>query len=94
MTFSNSLSLLLTIKGTVSSVPLFVNHETGKCEGRKSYAEIDIDMVNEAKRLRRKNPKTGRRRSLRRISKELFLQGYMTSKSTAFSAGQIKRLIT
>jgi len=68
--------------------------ETGKCEGRKSYAEIDIDMVNEAKRLRRKNPKTGRRRSLRTISKELFDQGYMTSKSTAFSAGQIKRLIT
>jgi len=68
--------------------------ETGKCEGRKSYSEIDIDMVNEAKRLRRKNPKTGRRRSLRKISKELFLQGYMTSRSTAFSAGQIKRLIT
>ena len=68
--------------------------ETGKCEGRKSYSEIDIDMVNEAKRLRRKNPKTGRRRSLRTISKELFLQGYMTSRSTAFSAGQIKRLIT
>ena len=68
--------------------------ETGKCEGRKSYAEIDIDMVNEAKRLRRKNPKTGKRRSLRTISKELFDQGYMTSRSTAFSAGQIKRLIT
>lgn len=29
----------------------------GKCEGRKSWAEINPDLVREAKRLRRRSPK-------------------------------------
>jgi hypothetical protein len=29
----------------------------GKCEGRKSWAEINPELVKEAKRLRRRSPK-------------------------------------
>jgi DNA invertase Pin-like site-specific DNA recombinase len=44
---------------------------TGKCEGRKSLAEMYPGVVREAKRLSRVNPKTGKRRSLRKIAAEL-----------------------
>src|SRR6266478_2764225 len=40
---------------------------TGKCEGRKSHAELNPDLVREAKRLRRRSPK-GHQRSLRAIA--------------------------
>jgi hypothetical protein len=43
----------------------------GKCEGRKSLAEMYPGVVREAKRLARANPKTGERRSLRKIAAEL-----------------------
>ena len=68
--------------------------ENGKCEGRKSYAETNPALVKEAKRLRRRNPSTGRQRSLRKISQELLELGFKTSTGTAFSAGQIKRLVS
>jgi len=45
--------------------------ERGKCEGRKSLAEMYPAVVREAKRLGRANPKTGERHSLRRIAAEL-----------------------
>ena len=47
----------------------------GKCEGRKSLAEMHPVVVREAKRLGRANPKTGERRSLRKIAKELAKMG-------------------
>ena len=43
----------------------------GKCEGRKSLAEMHPAVVREAKRLGRTNPKSGERRSLRKIAAEL-----------------------
>jgi DNA invertase Pin-like site-specific DNA recombinase len=46
-----------------------------RVEGRKSLAEREPKMVKEAKRLRRKNPRTGKRRSLRQISAELKSMG-------------------
>jgi len=42
----------------------------GKCEGRKSFAERDPELVLAAKRLHRRSPK-GHRRSLREIAREL-----------------------
>jgi DNA invertase Pin-like site-specific DNA recombinase len=42
----------------------------GKCEGRKSWAEINPLLVQEAKRLRRRSPK-GHQRSLREVAAEL-----------------------
>jgi len=68
--------------------------ETGKCEGRKSYQETNPDLVREARRLRRKNPVSGKRKSLQRVSKELFEQGYMTAKGKPFSASQVQRIVT
>jgi DNA invertase Pin-like site-specific DNA recombinase len=44
--------------------------EMGKCEGRKSHAELRPDVVALAKRLHRRTPKRGRM-SLRAISAEL-----------------------
>ena len=43
----------------------------GKCEGRRSHREMNPELVALAKRLRRRNPKTGERRSLRSIAVEL-----------------------
>jgi DNA invertase Pin-like site-specific DNA recombinase len=50
--------------------------EVGKCEGRKSHAEMNPKLVAQAKRLRRVSPKTGERRSLREVSVELEHLGY------------------
>lgn len=66
---------------------------TGKCEGRKGYAETHPELVKVAKRLRRASPKTGKRRSLRAISSELFELGFKTSTGAPFGAKQIKMLI-
>ena len=43
--------------------------ELGKCEGRKSHAELRPEVVLEAKRLRRASPLNGKRRSFRKISR-------------------------
>ena len=67
--------------------------ETGKCEGRKSYQEMNPNLVREAKRLRRRNPKSGKRYSLQRIARELFEQGYKTSTGKPFASTQIARLL-
>ena len=46
---------------------------TGRCEGRKA---VPADVVKEAKRLARKSPRTGERRSLREISAALAASGH------------------
>lgn len=56
----------------------------GKCEGNKRYDETASDIVKVAKRLYRKNPKTGKRRSLRVIADELFRMGYTNRKGKIF----------
>ena len=66
---------------------------TGSCEGRKSYAELNPTLVRETKRLRRKNPKSGKRKSLQRVAKELYEGGYTTAKGNPFSASQVARLV-
>ena len=67
--------------------------ETGKCEGRKSYKELDPSLVREAKRIRRRNPVSGKRKSLQRVAKKLYEGGYMTAKGNPFSASQVARLV-
>lgn len=64
-----------------------------RIEGRKSYAETHPELVREARRLARKSPKTGKARSLRRISAELHALGYSTARGQAFSASQVQRLL-
>lgn len=64
-----------------------------KVEGRKSYAERDPNMVKEAKRLYRRSPKSGERRSLREISVELARAGYMSTTGKPFTAMAVKRMV-
>lgn len=66
--------------------------ETGKCEGRKSWAEINPELVREAKRLRRRNPKTGKQRSFDKVARELEELGYKNSKGDRFSRAAIYKM--
>ena len=65
----------------------------GKCEGRKSYQELDPMLVHQAHRLHRKSPRTGQRRSLRKISTALHGMGFGTANGKQFSASQVQRLV-
>ncbi|MDC0148877.1 recombinase family protein [Rhodospirillales bacterium] len=67
--------------------------ETGKCEGRKSLNESRPDMVREAKRLARRNPKTGKSRSLRTISAELAALGFTRDNEQPYSAMTIRNVL-
>jgi DNA invertase Pin-like site-specific DNA recombinase len=68
-----------------------------KVEGRKSHAERDAkhgtDIVGLAKRLRRANPKTGKRRSLRQISAELAAAGHLNERGRPFNPNSIKAML-
>lgn len=70
-------------------------HRAGKrVEGRKGYDDTNRALVQEAKRLARKSPKTGKARSLREIAAELKELGFATSAGNPFSASQVQRLIS
>lgn len=64
-----------------------------RIEGRKGYDDTHPDVVREAKRLARKNPKTGKVRSLREIATELAQLGHVTRTGKPFSAAQVSRLL-
>ena len=64
----------------------------GKCEGRKSWAEVNPKLVKEAKRLRRRSPK-GHQRSLRNIAAELAKLGYVNERGVQFSASSVRSLL-
>jgi DNA invertase Pin-like site-specific DNA recombinase len=66
--------------------------ETGKCEGRKSHAERNPELVALAKRLHRQKPKGGRR-SLRAISAELAAQGFLNENGRPFAAASVKSML-
>jgi DNA invertase Pin-like site-specific DNA recombinase len=65
---------------------------TGKCGGRKSYAERSPEAVLLAKRLAR-YPIKGRKRSLRNIAAELEAQGHLTATGTRYSAIAISNMV-
>jgi len=64
--------------------------ETGRCEGRKPPSP---ELVREAKRLARKSPKTGKRRSLRTISRELAVAGHNSPTGNPYSHEGIRQLL-
>jgi DNA invertase Pin-like site-specific DNA recombinase len=67
--------------------------EAGKrIEGRKPLSKTEPEMTIEAKRLRRKNPKTGMRRSLRAVSAELAAKGYLNSNGRPYAASSIRNV--
>ena len=61
----------------------------GRCEGRKQVPE---QVVWEARRLARRSPKTGRRRSLRAIAAELARLGHF-GPSGIYHAGSIRHML-
>jgi len=67
--------------------------ETGKCEGRKSHAEARPVAVALAKKLRRANPKTGSRLSLRRVSAVLAEAGHLNERGRPFAAYGVKAMV-
>jgi DNA invertase Pin-like site-specific DNA recombinase len=64
----------------------------GKCEGRKSWSEINPNLVREAKRLRRRSPK-GHRRSLREVASELAKLGYKNERGSVFNAASVASMV-
>lgn len=66
---------------------------TGKCEGRKSHAEARPEAVALAKRLHRKNPKTGERRSLRAIASALAEAGHLNEHDRPFAAKSVRAML-
>jgi len=63
---------------------------TGRCEGRKPVPD---EVVAEARRLARKSPKTGRRRSLRAIAAELAVLGHIGPSGGPYHAGSIRYML-
>jgi hypothetical protein len=64
--------------------------ETGHCEGGTPVAP---EVVVQAKRLARKSPKTGKRRSLREIAKELAAFGHLSRSGQPYGPESIKRML-
>jgi DNA invertase Pin-like site-specific DNA recombinase len=64
-----------------------------KCEGRKSRAEMAPDAVALAKRLYRRHPKTGQRRSLREIARLLTEAGHVNAKGNPYPAAAIRSMV-
>lgn len=67
---------------------------TGKCEGRKSYAEQEggSDLIAMAKRLRRRLPKGGQR-SLREVAAELAKHGKVTASGKPYAASAVASML-
>lgn len=63
-----------------------------KVEGRKSHAELNPELVRQAKRLRRRSPK-GNQRSLREVSAALSQMGFKNASGRSFSASSIKAMV-
>jgi len=66
-----------------------------KVEGRKRIAEWEggIAIVAAAKRLHRRSPKSGERRSLREIADELAREGHTAKHGRPFSPSVVKRMV-
>lgn len=67
--------------------------ENGKCEGRKSHAEMQPELVSEVHRLRRQNPRTGLKRSYRAISRLLAEQNHVNVHGRPYAAASIKAML-
>ena len=65
----------------------------GKCEGRRSHLEMNPQLVALAKRLHRRNPKTGQRLSLRAIAAELASQGLVNMHGRPYAAASIQAMV-
>jgi DNA invertase Pin-like site-specific DNA recombinase len=67
--------------------------EQGKCEGRKGIAEKQPEVVALARKLYRKNPVTGERRSLQTIANRLAAAGFLNSKGNVYQVTAVRRMV-
>jgi hypothetical protein len=67
-----------------------VRAERGRCEGRPPVAD---EVVQAARRLRRRNPRTGEQRSYRAISRELAVVGHLSASGKRYGPESIKRVL-
>lgn len=65
----------------------------GRWVGRKAHAELRPEVVELARKLRRANPKTGKRKTFREISKELATKGHRNRDNKAFNPGSIRSML-
>jgi DNA invertase Pin-like site-specific DNA recombinase len=66
--------------------------DTGKCEGRKTHAELRPEVVALVRRLRRRRPKGGQM-SLRDISASLAVQGHLNERGRPFNAKSVASML-
>ena len=64
-----------------------------RVEGRPGHAKVSPDLVRHARRLARRSPRDGSKRSLRDIAVELEQLGYVSATGRRFGPGQVKRLL-
>ena len=67
---------------------------TGRCEGRKSHVDIHPGLSREVRRLARRNPKTGKVRSLRQIAAELASLGFVANGGRTLSPNVVAGMLT
>jgi DNA invertase Pin-like site-specific DNA recombinase len=68
--------------------------QTGKCEGRKSLRESRPEAVAMARKLYRRNPATGVRRSLREIAAALAEAGHVAGTGKPYTASAVQSLVS
>jgi DNA invertase Pin-like site-specific DNA recombinase len=64
--------------------------EKGRCEGRPPVPDA---VITEARRLARRNPKSGKTRSLRAIAAELAMLGHLGPTGQPYHAGSIRHML-
>ena len=66
--------------------------ETGRCEGRRPYSQLAPETVALARKLRRKNPHTHKRRSYRKVAAILKEKGHLNGKGKEYDPRAIKSM--
>jgi hypothetical protein len=66
---------------------------TGKCEGRKSHAEVNPNAVKLARKLNRLDRTTHKRRSLRDIAATMAAQGHLARSGKPYGPSSIKSML-
>jgi DNA invertase Pin-like site-specific DNA recombinase len=64
--------------------------ETGRCGGRRP---VPPEVIAQAHRLARRNPKTGKRPSLQQIADKLGELGHLSPSGKAYFPGSIKKML-
>lgn len=67
--------------------------QTGKCEGRKGIAESKPEVVELARKLHRKNPSSGLRRSMPTIAAELTKAGHLNGNGKPYQVTAVRRML-